>query len=692
MSIGVWFFEAGRTSTHTPTKRYNDFDMADSYIVPDLDYGDKEPVVKKEMAECSQNEKKSVVTDAPKKRAVYRGASVISATPKEKAIKEEKPVTVIDNTMGLSDEQQAVLEEVKKGNSVVIDSVIGSGKTRTLQAICDYFSSLKILYLTYNTLLKLDAQKKITNRNVTVQNYHGFVYRYLIRKGLNVEPNKQIKTFLEKCPDIPIHYDLICIDEYQDLEEDSVNLLLYLAKICPKAQWVFVGDMSQTIYDKTQVDVYEDCLNKIIPQYIPMALTKSFRISDLHATFLSSLWGKYIVGVNPNCSVVKTDNFDRVLEVIDGAKNEDVLILGPRYGFTQELVNILEKHDSKKYNKNTVWTSIKDRDENFTINPNSLIVTTYDGCKGMERPICIVIDWTNNHFKNRVTKPYVNSNIIRNLFCVAASRGKDKIIFYENPNAIDAHLLTQRDMENAYVQVEMIYEPNSMFSFKHQVDIDACMEDVIVEEIPQDDTTPIDVVKADGNIDLTPAVGIYQEITFFKKWDFMRKWESLKDSPIKDKVGRWIKRQKSFTDEKRALALSAYSTELYRYCNQATSKFISKKEHDRLLERIGTHLDANSDNIQVKASYRSKIKVTGFMDYVDEDRIPWELKFVSTLTNEHILQTAMYSVMYNSPYAYLWNTRTNDLRKISVKEKKRSLKNVYNCVTMGRELAIGYWE
>lgn len=181
----VFFFEAGRTSTHAPTKRYNDFDMADSYIVPDLDYGDKEPVVKKEIAERLQNEKKRVVTDAPKKRAVYRGASVTSAIPKEKATKEEKPVTVIDNTMGLSDEQQAVLEEVKKGNSVVIDSVIGSGKTRTLQAICDYFSSLKILYLTYNKLLKLDAQKKITNRNVTVQNYHGFVYRYLINHPIS---------------------------------------------------------------------------------------------------------------------------------------------------------------------------------------------------------------------------------------------------------------------------------------------------------------------------------------------------------------------------------------------------------------------------------------------------------------------------------------------------------------------------
>lgn len=116
----------------------------------------------------------------------------------------------------LSDEQQAALEEVKQGHSIVVDSIIGAGKTTFIQAVCDSFPNSRILYLTYNRLLKLDAQKKIKNHNVTVQNYHGFVYKYLSRKGIRVEPSKQIRTFLERCSDVPLIYDLITIDEFQD--------------------------------------------------------------------------------------------------------------------------------------------------------------------------------------------------------------------------------------------------------------------------------------------------------------------------------------------------------------------------------------------------------------------------------------------------------------------------------------------
>ena len=74
------------------------------------------------------------------------------------------------------------------------------------------------------------------------------------------------------------------------------------------------------------------------------------------------------------------------------------------------------------------------------------------------------------------------------------------------------------------------------------------------------------------------------------------------------------------------------------------------------------------------------------MDYVDSNNIPWELKFVGSLGNEQYLQTAMYVVMHKAPYAYLWNTRTNDLKKVSVKDRQKFLEDVYTAITMGRKL------
>lgn len=586
----------------------------------------------------------------------------------------------------LSDEQQDALDAIIRGDSIVIEACVGAGKTTFLQAVCQTFRDKRILYLTYNRLLKLDAQKKIAGANVTVQNYHGFVYKYLTRRGIHVEPSKQIRTFLDKCSDVPLIYDLIMIDEVQDLEEDTTDLLLYIAKECPKAQWVFVGDMAQKIYDKTKIDVYKDCVEKIIPNYVPMSFTKSFRISYDHSQFLSSLWSKQITGVNPNCQVSTTTNFKEVLALLDATPNDQLLILGPRYGLTQELVNMLERHNPQKYNKQTVWTSIRDRDENFQIQPHSMIVTTYDGCKGMERPVCVVIDWTNSHFKNRVEKPFVDQTIIRNLFCVAASRGKDKILFYSDPTRPGEHLLRQRDLTLSYTQDLPTFEPSQMFSFKHPADILRCLDSVKVEEIEQKDIEPIEVLKADGNIDLTPAIGIYQEITFFKYWNFEKHLNALEDKPILNRVKKWIADQGKLTDEQKALALTAYSTELFRYCNQASQNFISPAEHQRLFDRLKSKLNPDSKKIQAGCHIVSEFSAFGFLDYVDENNIPWELKFVGNLSNENILQAAIYSLMYKSPYVYLWNTRVNDLRKVSVTNKEQFLSDVYTCITMGRKL------
>ena len=82
--------------------------------------------------------------------------------------------------VNLSDEQKHFVDLALEGHNVLVDACIGSGKTTSIQELCNKFpKTTKILYMTYNRLLKLDAQDKIVGRNVTVTNYHGFVYPYL---------------------------------------------------------------------------------------------------------------------------------------------------------------------------------------------------------------------------------------------------------------------------------------------------------------------------------------------------------------------------------------------------------------------------------------------------------------------------------------------------------------------------------
>ncbi len=86
----------------------------------------------------------------------------------------------------LSDEQQGFVNKAIEGHNILVNACIGSGKTTAIQLLCNKIPKNKrILYLTYNKLLKLDAQAKIKNSNAKVQNYHGIAWYYLHRINIS---------------------------------------------------------------------------------------------------------------------------------------------------------------------------------------------------------------------------------------------------------------------------------------------------------------------------------------------------------------------------------------------------------------------------------------------------------------------------------------------------------------------------
>ena len=139
-----------------------------------------------------------------------------SENDSDKFIKwQETPVMSVTE---LSDEQQELIALAKEGKNVLVDACIGSGKTTTIQVLCNELSDKKILYLTYNTLLKIDAKEKIKSRNVFVTNYHGFAYKCLVQAKIKAGISDLIQTFLKNKDTIKVpEYDLLVIDEYQDI-------------------------------------------------------------------------------------------------------------------------------------------------------------------------------------------------------------------------------------------------------------------------------------------------------------------------------------------------------------------------------------------------------------------------------------------------------------------------------------------
>jgi len=178
----------------------------------------------------------------------------------------------------LSEEQKKFIKKAMEGKNLLVDACIGSGKTTAIQHLCNVFpTDKKILYLTYNRLLKIDAKNKIHQKNVVVTNYHGFAYLALRRVGKKAGVSDLIQTFNRENPNIE-KYDVLIIDEYQDIDQELSELLEIIKNANPSMQIIAVGDMEQKIYDKTTLDVRRFIVG-FLEDYETLEFTKCFRLS-----------------------------------------------------------------------------------------------------------------------------------------------------------------------------------------------------------------------------------------------------------------------------------------------------------------------------------------------------------------------------------------------------------------------------
>lgn len=278
----------------------------------------------------------------------------------------------------LSDEQTLFVNKALSGQNILVDACIGSGKTTAIQHLCSMFPETKqILYLTYNKRLKLDAKDKIKNKNVTVTNYHGFTYGILMRNGIQSNINDAIQLFNKMKPSIKA-YDVLIIDEYQDIEQEFSELLEYIKAANPAMQIIAVGDMAQKIFDRTTLDA-PAFMEEFLGCHIKLSFTKCFRLSAGLAERLGRIWGKEIVGVNDSC-VVEEMTLLEVTHFLSMQAPRDILCLGARTGDMTNVLNELENSYADIFNKKTVYASIAEKDSFGKSEPSktAAIFTTFD--------------------------------------------------------------------------------------------------------------------------------------------------------------------------------------------------------------------------------------------------------------------------------------------------------------------------
>ena len=592
--------------------------------------------------------------------------------------------------MVLTEEQNRFIDFALAGKNILVDACVGSGKTTAIQQLClAYPSDKKILYLTYNALLKLDAKEKIKGNNVTVTNYHGYAWRILNSMGIRAGKSDSIQLFLNNKPKIG-KYDLLVLDEYQDIDLEISEMLKYIKESNPNIQIVAVGDMKQKISDKTALNI-EKFIDSFIGTREDLEFTQCFRLSREISEMLGRVWEKKIIGVNSGCKVSHMTQSE-VLRFLAEQEPEDILCLGARNGLMSDSLNYLEEQHKEKFNKKTVYASISDNDRSGSTRPskNTAIFTTFDSSKGLERKICVVFDFTESYWSIRLNMPQQKYEILRNIFCVAVSRGKDHIIFVEHKEAMlsEESLSTPRQKDISLKDMPI----SSMFDFKYKEDIEECFGLLEVKKIERDDKSVININNSDGLIDLAPCIGIYQEAYFFSNYDIGREFELMK-MLHKDKN---ISPSKYKTLDKKILYLTSLETNQKRYINQVDRKIVEDKQKEEIEHRLSDVFDKDDDSQEIceiqfskKRSGNCEFSAVGYADVI-KNKTVYELKFVSELCHEHFLRCACYMVAKKLKKGILWNVRTNEMYEILIPDKARFLDCVTKTIT--KHLMMKYYK
>lgn len=583
----------------------------------------------------------------------------------------------------LSDEQKEMVDLALSGKNVLVDACIGSGKTTSIKVLCNELKGKRILYLTYNKSLQEDAKEEINNMWTNVLTFHGFAYRELRRIGVVPGNGDQIQKYLQLRPPMSRQYDVLVVDEYQDIDSEISQMLMRIKATFPGIQIIAVGDMKQKIYDKTSLDSYK-FIQDLLGEHEELSYSICFRISKDLAASLGTVWGKSINGVNEKC-LVRTIKLKDVEDYLAVQDLKDILCLGTRKGKMASVLNDLEDHFPEKFNKHTVYASIKDDGERGNISPNknTAIFTTFDGSKGLERNICVLFDFTEQNWYTRLNIPNTKYEILKNIFCVAASRGKREIVIVDDP---ECDIVTENILMNIVNEVVDYKKPfniSDMFTMKFKEDVEECFSLIRAREIPRTDRSEIRIKNCDGMIDLSPCIGNFQEAVFFGNYNLD---EAIKHSKEIHSSLQMDQLQDDATVEEKVLYMTAYDTGQDRYYKQVKIPFVNELQADLIKERLFTEF-TSKEEVQVDCSVdvtdrtgKPILSLTGRIDALKNGMI-YELKFVNSLSHEHFLQLACYLLAMKKEKGILWNVRTNQMFEVEIPDRKKFLSSVIKTVT-----------
>lgn len=312
----------------------------------------------------------------------------------------------------VSNEQQAVIDEVKRGSNVVVDAVAGSGKTTTILAMAEQMPEVRFLQIAYNTQLRFEVQDRVAAlglKNIEVHTYHSISskhYGFVTRNDDELED----AIVAELCHEL-MGYDVVVLDEAQDIRPLLHRFAMIF--IPYDAQLVIIGDRYQCIYefmnaDRRYLTHAQDMWGD--RTFVQLHLNVSHRVPMNVAAFINKavLREERIISRSEKNGCVRyafynslsyrdNDTVDKisamVLAAIDKFGIDEVFILAPSIKKTTgDLLKKIENRVVGVSAKNYCYYAISDEDiPDIRTLRNKLVFSTFHQSKGRERKVVFVL-------------------------------------------------------------------------------------------------------------------------------------------------------------------------------------------------------------------------------------------------------------------------------------------------------------
>jgi len=407
------------------------------------------------------------------------------------------------DSINYSEEQRAIATAIKDNYSVIVSAEAGSGKTTCIRHVVetlsaaemdvselnedsdDFLESLmdfnvkRVLVLLYNKRLSDETKVRINGSNVKIGTIHAAASWLYGKNCRNDDGIKGILTensapVVDNC-----HFDVLVLDEAQDVTLLLAQIIFKIIKDCTVGQLLIMGDAGQCIYkfmsadakfltmadtifgpaldqsndatnnsDVTGDDVTgnNDAISNSKQQRQPqpwtrLTLSETYRCSIPITNFVNHcLLGEERMvshrksNIRPQYIVCKIfEAAETVNNIIDtylalGNSYDDIAILAQSTTNSKLPVNVISNFLSKTgklIDKKSEDLSVQDE----KTSQGKIVVSTFHSFKGLERKMIIIVGFDANFYIAAKTE---SKDKCPNILYVACTRARDRLILLQD--------------------------------------------------------------------------------------------------------------------------------------------------------------------------------------------------------------------------------------------------------------------